>query len=99
MSEPELLDLAALAARWGVTENEARRVVRIKKVPFIRMTSSDRINWRLIRFRLSEVRAWEAKAEEQFQSRAKQSNKKPAKRIAVSGSTIMGDWRKSSPTS
>ena len=68
MSEPELLDLAGLAARWSVTENEARRVVRVKRVPFIRVTPSiDRINWRLIRFRLSEVREWEARSEEQFQ--------------------------------
>jgi hypothetical protein len=96
VTEPELLDLAGLAARWSISEDEARRVVSKRGVPFIRVDSSiERINWKKVRFRLQAIRDWEDRSQERFRPRSEQETKKPI--LVPTGPTIMGNWRRPAP--
>jgi hypothetical protein len=99
VTEPELLDLAGLAARWNITEYEARRVVSRKGVPFIRVSAADdRINWKKVRFRLQAIREWEDRSQERFASReeqpAKEKNRTP---LRSDGPSLLGNWRRPAP--
>jgi hypothetical protein len=103
VTEPELLDLAGLAARWSVTEDEARRVVSKRGVPFIRVSAAiDRISWKYIRFSLHEIREWENTHQERLPAKPEESTPIPRKTRKIEepeGPSLLGNWRRPSLTS
>lgn len=59
----DLIDITALAGRWGRTEREAIEIVRRLGVPYLPLNPRKpdmRVNWRRARFSIRAVEAWEA---------------------------------------
>jgi len=53
-----------LAARWGVSEREARQIVKDGQVPFIALKAFEaNINWTFVRFQPEAVASWEESRE------------------------------------
>lgn len=63
-ADPELLDARALARRWSTSVRTIRRLIAGGSAP-----RPVRISRRVIRWRLSEVRRWEAALEKAFSTR------------------------------
>lgn len=57
-----MMQIADLAARWGVSPAQAKKIVREERVPFVCLKGAPdmRVNWRLVRFVPEAVDAWEA---------------------------------------
>lgn len=62
-SGPRFLTIKDLAERWGVTVNDAKRIVRDEKVPYLALRTpkpgSMHLCWKFMRFDLSAIEAWE----------------------------------------
>jgi hypothetical protein len=57
-----LLDIEALAERWGMEVEELKRFVRSESIPFILFGKPDaeKIRWDRVIFRLEAIQKWEA---------------------------------------
>lgn len=62
--EERLLNVADLAAEWGVTERRVREIVIGEGVPRIELGARRRnIKWREVRFRPEAIEAWQRNRE------------------------------------
>jgi hypothetical protein len=63
----DLMTIRDLADRWGVSVEKAKKHVKARQVPFIRIGDADmRVNWSAVRFRGADVTRWEQDAVDVF---------------------------------
>lgn len=68
---PAFMVIKDLAERWGVSVDDAKRIVRDEKVPYLALRQpgpgSMKICWKFLRFEPAAIEAWEAKRRMFFQ--------------------------------
>ena len=58
-----LLDIPGLAARWGVSEDQIRALVKQRRIPFTRLPGTGKVD-KLVRFTPEQVAAMETAGEQ-----------------------------------
>lgn len=61
-----LIDLDALAARWGLSFEATKRTVKLRKVPHLDLGAGMRVVWSQVRFRPADIERWEAENLKEF---------------------------------
>lgn len=83
----QLLTLADLAERWQCPISGAKATAQRGAIPYVRLGSSDlKTPWRLRRWRLADVEAWETENREAPQAEPEAACKRPA------AGRFLGDW-------